>query len=302
MSFLAHPTCRHERENAQESTWCGFWVFCNSGNIRILKQSLSALFCCISHMAMLFEFTCVMSALRSNVLNVCHHFWLDRTRPTSKRTVGAITFPPRGRLLRGVTFLGPSASRNTFSVSTITLGWGAAALTCPLRSPNCTSSRLRAEDYEPAGDQVDSDPGAVFEDDPHPGSSAVARWRLEPWVCYHTREPTVLSRVSCRPSHLNFDRFSPALPVTLAHSLLLPITVGFGRDRWGLSSPYHVATTYPFWTARLSLARMSQATARWKLSLRCSSKPWWWRLNRAPGLQGNVRDAGRRTVRPQLSL
>ena len=26
-------------------------------------------------------------------------------------------------------------------------------------------------------------------------------------MCHHTREPTVLSRVSCRPSHLNFDRF-----------------------------------------------------------------------------------------------
>ena len=26
-------------------------------------------------------------------------------------------------------------------------------------------------------------------------------------MCRHTREPTVLSRLSCRPSHLNFDRF-----------------------------------------------------------------------------------------------
>ena len=26
-------------------------------------------------------------------------------------------------------------------------------------------------------------------------------------MCDHTREPTVLSRVSCRPSHLNVDRF-----------------------------------------------------------------------------------------------
>ena len=26
-------------------------------------------------------------------------------------------------------------------------------------------------------------------------------------MCHHTREPTVLSRVSCRPLHLNFDRF-----------------------------------------------------------------------------------------------
>ena len=26
-------------------------------------------------------------------------------------------------------------------------------------------------------------------------------------MCHHTREPTVLSKVSCRPPHLNFDRF-----------------------------------------------------------------------------------------------
>ena len=26
-------------------------------------------------------------------------------------------------------------------------------------------------------------------------------------MCHHTREPTVLSRVNCRPSHLNVDRF-----------------------------------------------------------------------------------------------
>ena len=57
----------------------------------------------------------------------------------------------------------------------------------------------------PASDPVDSDPGAVFEDDPHRRLSAVHS--LEPWVCHHTREPTVLSRLSWRPSHLNIDRF-----------------------------------------------------------------------------------------------
>ena len=57
----------------------------------------------------------------------------------------------------------------------------------------------------PAGDPVDGDPGAIFKDDPHPGSGAGRP--LEPWVCHHTREPTVLSRVSCRPSHLKIDRF-----------------------------------------------------------------------------------------------
>ena len=59
-------------------------------------------------------------------------------------------------------------------------------------------------------DPVDSDPGAVFEDDPHPRSDAGRP--LEPWVCRHTREPTVLSRLNCRPPHLNFDRFHQPCP------------------------------------------------------------------------------------------
>ena len=41
--FLAHPTYywyeRVTSENAQESTWCWFWVFWISGRIRVLKQS-----------------------------------------------------------------------------------------------------------------------------------------------------------------------------------------------------------------------------------------------------------------------
>ena len=40
--------------------------------------------------------------------------------------------------------------------------------------------------------------------------------------------------------------FSPALPVTLAHPLLPPKHGWLGRDKWGLSSPYHVAATYLF--------------------------------------------------------
>ena len=64
-------------------------------------------------------------------------------------------------------------------------------------------------------------------------------------MCHHTREPTVLSGVSCRPFHLNVDRFhQPCLlpwrtsrigedcrprttwrPLTLAGSLALPLCV-----------------------------------------------------------------------------
>ena len=81
----------------------------------------------------------------------------------------AITFPTHHALLASGprASWGPSASRNTLSVSTITDGnarrGGAAAPFLPLRWPDCTLSRLRAEEYDPAGDPVDSDPGAVFE-------------------------------------------------------------------------------------------------------------------------------------------
>ena len=119
---------------------------------------------------------------------------------------------------------------------TATLGKGAAA-----HFPALTLAWLYIELFlcggvRPASDPVDSDPGALFEDDPHPRSDAGRP--LEPCVCRHTREPTVLSRQSCRPFHLNVDRFhkrcllpwrKPLLPPK--HGWLL------GRDRWGLSVP-----------------------------------------------------------------
>ena len=121
-----------------------------------------------------------------------------------------------------------------------------------LRRPDCTLSRLFAsvaEEYDrPVTQSIATpEPGCP---DPHPRSS---RSLLRPWVCHHTREPTVLSRVSCRPTP-EYWPFSPALSVTLAHPLLCNRnTAGLGRDRWGLSSPYHVAATYPFWAARVFL-------------------------------------------------
>ena len=67
-------------------------------------------------------------------------------------------------------------------------------------------------------------------------------------MCRHTREPTVLSRLSCRPPHLNFDRFHQPCLLPWRVPLLPPIHGWLlGRDMWSLSvSPYHVATTYPF--------------------------------------------------------
>ena len=55
-------------------------------------------------------------------------------------------------------------------------------------------------------------------------------------MCRHTREPTVLSRLSCRPPHLNFDRFHQPCLLPWRVPLLPPIHGWlWGRDRWGLS-------------------------------------------------------------------
>ena len=73
--FLAHPTYWQKRvtsENTQDTSWGWFRVFKVSRKIRVLKQSKSALLCCVSHMPILFEFTCMMNGTRSNVLTVCH--------------------------------------------------------------------------------------------------------------------------------------------------------------------------------------------------------------------------------------
>ena len=140
-------------------------------------------------------------------------------RPAFEAHPGVNTFPSVcGLLPRSQLSTGPSASRNTFSVSTITDG------NARVKGRSTLSTLTLAWLYiEPspcggvraAGDPVDSDPGAVFEDDPHPRSDAGRP--LEPWVCRHTREPTVLSRLSCRPPHLNFDRFHQPCLFPWAH-------------------------------------------------------------------------------------
>ena len=79
-------------------------------------------------------------------------FWLltGSHRPAFEAHPGANTFPSVCGLTT-TSFTDPSASRNTFSVSTITDGnaqAGAAAHFPPLRWPDCTLSRLRAEEYD----------------------------------------------------------------------------------------------------------------------------------------------------------
>ena len=130
-------------------------------------------------------------------------------RPVLRRTPVRTPFhPPRIAGLGTARFCGQIRFPQHLSVSTITDG--NARVGCRSTRSTLTLAWLHNEPspcggVRPAGDPVDSDPGAVFEDDPHPRSNAGRP--LEPWVCRHTREPTVLSRLSCRPPHLNVDRF-----------------------------------------------------------------------------------------------
>ena len=81
---------------------------------------------------------------------------------------------------------GPPASRSTFSVPTITGGhartgprWTAPRFSKPIRGPDCTLSWIQVALVSTL-------------DRTEPSHSP------RPWMCRHIREPTVLSRVSCR--------------------------------------------------------------------------------------------------------
>ena len=89
-------------------------------------------------------------------------------RPVFEAHAGANTFPSVCGLTT-TSFTDPSAARNTFSMSTITDGNARVGGRSTLSS--LTLARLYIEPspcggVRPAGDPVDSDPGAVFEDDP----------------------------------------------------------------------------------------------------------------------------------------
>ena len=126
-------------------------------------------------------------------------------RPVFEAHQGANTFPSACGLTT-TSSTDPSASRNTSSVSTITddnarIG-GRSTLSYPyvgLTVHWAVSVRRSTTGRWPSRSRL------LSEDDPHPRSDAGRP--LEPWVCRHTRKPTVLSRLSCRPPHLNFDRF-----------------------------------------------------------------------------------------------
>ena len=98
---------------------------------------------------------CPTSTIRINPASLQNLACVLRAPPCSHRPVleaylGANTFPSVCGLT-STSFTDPSASRNTLSVSTITDGNAqaeAAAHFPPLRWPDCTLSRLRAEEYD----------------------------------------------------------------------------------------------------------------------------------------------------------
>ena len=98
-------------------------------------------------------------------------------RPVLEAHPGANTFPSVCGLT-ATSFTDPSASRNTFSVSTITEGnaqAGAAAHIPPLRWPDCTLSRLRAEEYDRPVTQSIATPEPSSRTIPTPDRTLVAR-------------------------------------------------------------------------------------------------------------------------------
>ena len=160
-------------------------------------------------------------------------------RPVLEAHPGANTFPSACGLST-TSSTGPSASRNNFSVSTITDGNARAGGRSHL--PALTLAWLYIEPspcggVRPAGDQSIATPEPSSRTIPTLDWTLVARHSLK---CV----TTLGSRRSCpgwaAAQSPKFRPFSPALPVTWAHF----------QDRWGLSSPYHVAATYPFRAAR----------------------------------------------------
>ena len=122
---------------------------------------------------------------------------------------GTITFPPEGSVNALISTAHPLPA-DPFSVPTITdsyarARWPQHLITLPLRRPDCTLSRLSAiaDEYHWPVTQSTAipEPGC-------PGLHPRSSWSSQrPWVCHRTRKPTVVSRVSSRPPHLNVDRF-----------------------------------------------------------------------------------------------
>ena len=81
--FLTHPTYWNKSmtsKNAQCSSRSGFWIFKISREVRVLKQSQPALFCSITHVAILFVFTSVMDVRYQTIQSFVTSFGPFRNR------------------------------------------------------------------------------------------------------------------------------------------------------------------------------------------------------------------------------
>ena len=62
--FLAHPSdgdTSSTSEDTPDTTWGWFWVLKVASKVWVLKQSKSAVLCCVSHMTILTEIVCVIN-------------------------------------------------------------------------------------------------------------------------------------------------------------------------------------------------------------------------------------------------
>ena len=104
-----------------------------------------------------------------------------RTGTVTRRTQGRSPFRIEADFLVESLSTGPSASR-TLSVSTITDGYaraGSRSSYLPSRRPDCTSSRLRAEEYDRSVTQSIATPEPSSRTIPTLNRALVARWSLE---------------------------------------------------------------------------------------------------------------------------
>ena len=143
---------------------------------------------------------------------------------TSRRTSGRTPFHPRPffYFLSRASFVDPSTCRRLLFTDHDNGRYARQQFPWLLRWPDCILSRLLLFELRPTI-------ANLLEDDPHQRSNRVFH-SLRSWVCHHTGDPTVLSRMSCQPFFFPSEcwPFSPALPVTLTYPLLPRLTT----DSW----------------------------------------------------------------------
>ena len=224
LSFLSRILAWRSVDSVNRTLWIGSMTFCIGFPRDFLPWESSAsescdtqpncatlytiATACLSSLSLLFGKSLVILGLPAGFSGT-----VSQAHPR------AITFPPRGRLLHGVTFLGPIRFwQHLFSVhdhGRLRSSWE------PQLWPALTQAWLYIEPspcggVRPAGGPVDSDPRSRLRGRSPP--------KIERWsparalsVCRHTREPTVVVQGGLPLISPEFWPFSPALPVTLAH-------------------------------------------------------------------------------------